>query len=136
MHQLTGDYDAAAGTVAQAIELFRDLGSRHGLAMALNTGGELAARTSAAEEARRYHSEALAIARELGARPVEARALAGVGRSLLHRDPAEAAGYLRDALAIFRQVGFPGRAGGPGHAGRIRPVNVAGHLARRAASRR
>jgi hypothetical protein len=42
---------------------------------------------------------------------VEARALAGIGRSLLHRDPAEAAGYLRDALAIFRQVGSPAAQG-------------------------
>ena len=55
--------------MAQAIELFRDLGSRHGLAMALNTGGELAARTSAAEEARRYHSEALAIAKKAARAP-------------------------------------------------------------------
>ena len=51
--------------------------------------------------------EALAIARELGAPPVLARALAGIGRSLLPDNPAEAAGYLRDALAIFRQVGSP-----------------------------
>jgi len=111
LQQRTGDYPAAATSVAEAIELFRDLGSRHGLAMALNSRGELSARTSATEEARRYHSEALAIARELGARPVEARALAGIGRSLLHRDAAEAAGYLRDALAIFQQIGSPDAQG-------------------------
>jgi tetratricopeptide (TPR) repeat protein/transcriptional regulator with XRE-family HTH domain len=107
VQQLTGDYPAAAASVAEAIELFRDLGSRHGLAMALNSRGELSARTSAAEEARHYHGQALAIARELGARPVQARALAGIGRSMLSGSPAEAAGYLRDALAIFRQVGSP-----------------------------
>jgi tetratricopeptide (TPR) repeat protein/transcriptional regulator with XRE-family HTH domain len=107
VQQLTGDYPAAAASTAEAIELFRDLGSRHGLAMALNSRGELSARTSAAEEARRYHREALAIARELGAPPVEARSLAGIGRSLLPGSPAEAAGYLRDALAIFQRVGSP-----------------------------
>ena len=107
VQQLTGEYPAAADSVAEAIELFRDLGSRHGLAMSLNSRGELSARTSAAEEARRYHGQALAIARELGARPVQARALAGIGRSLLPGNPAEAAGYLRDALAILRQVGSP-----------------------------
>jgi tetratricopeptide (TPR) repeat protein/transcriptional regulator with XRE-family HTH domain len=111
VQQLTGEYAAAAATTAEAIELFRDLGSRHGLAMALNSRGELSARTSAAEEARRYHREALAIARELGAAPVEARSLAGIGRSLLPGSPAEAAGYLRDALAIFQRVGSPDAQG-------------------------
>jgi hypothetical protein len=42
---------------------------------------------------------------------VEARALAGIGRSLLDRDPAEAAGYLRDALAIFQRIGSPAAQG-------------------------
>jgi tetratricopeptide (TPR) repeat protein/transcriptional regulator with XRE-family HTH domain len=111
VQQLTGDYAAAAASTAEAIELFRDLGSRHGLAMALNSRGELSARTSAGEEARRYHREALAIARELGAAPLEARSLAGIGRSLLPGSPAEAAGYLRDALAIFRRVGSPDAQG-------------------------
>jgi tetratricopeptide (TPR) repeat protein/transcriptional regulator with XRE-family HTH domain len=111
VQQMTGDYPAAAATVAEAIGLFRDLGSRHGLAMALNSRGELSARTSATEEALRYHHEALAIARELGAVPLEARSLAGIGRSLLPGNPAEAAGYLRDALAIFQRVGSPDARG-------------------------
>jgi tetratricopeptide (TPR) repeat protein/transcriptional regulator with XRE-family HTH domain len=111
VQQETGDYPAAAASVAEAIELFRDLGNRHAVAMALNSRGELSARTSATEEARRYHTEALAIARDLGAPPVQARALAGIGRSLLPGNPAEAAGYLRDALAIFQQVGSPDAQG-------------------------
>jgi tetratricopeptide (TPR) repeat protein/transcriptional regulator with XRE-family HTH domain len=111
VQQETGDYPAAAASVAEAIELFRDLGSRHSLARALNSRGELSARTSATEEARRCHTEALAIARELGAPPVQARALGGIGRSLLPGHPAEAAGYLRDALAIFQQVGSPDAQG-------------------------
>ena len=57
--------------------------------------------------ARSYHSQALAIAREIGAPPEEARALAGIGMSLLPSSPAEAAGYLRDALAIFQRIGSP-----------------------------
>jgi hypothetical protein len=97
--------------VAEAIELFRDLGSRHDLAMALNSLGELSSRTSAPQEARSHHREALALARELGAPLEEARALEGIGRSLLHQDPAEAAARLRQALGIYQNIGAP-RAGG------------------------
>jgi hypothetical protein len=60
---LTGEYPAAAASVAEAIELFRDLGSRHDLAVALNSLGELSLRTSATQDARSHHSQALAIAR-------------------------------------------------------------------------
>lgn len=61
----------------------------------------------AAREAQGHHAEALAIARELGTPAEEARALEGMGRSLLHRDPAEATTLLRQALAIYRKIGTP-----------------------------
>jgi tetratricopeptide (TPR) repeat protein/DNA-binding XRE family transcriptional regulator len=107
-HQLTGDYPAATACLAEALELFRDLGDRHGLSKALNSLGELSLRTSAALEARSHHAEALAIARELGTPGEQARALEGIGRSLLYRDPAEAAAYLRQALEIYQKIGAPG----------------------------
>jgi hypothetical protein len=94
--------------VAEAMELFRDLGDRHGLAKALNSLGELSMRTSAAQEARSHHAEALAIARELDTPAEQARALEGIGRSLVHRDPAEAAAHLRQALEIYQKIGAPG----------------------------
>ena len=108
VHQLTGDYLAATACLAEAIELFGELGDRHGLAKALNSLGELSLRTSAPLEARSHHAEALAIARELGTPGEQARALEGTGRSLLHRDPAEAAAYLRQALEIYQKIGAPG----------------------------
>jgi tetratricopeptide (TPR) repeat protein/transcriptional regulator with XRE-family HTH domain len=107
VHQLTGDYPAATVCLAEAIELFRDLGDRHGLAKALNSLGELSLRTSAPQESRNHHAEALAIARELGTPGEQARALEGTGRSILHRDPAEAAAHLRQALEIYQQIGAP-----------------------------
>jgi tetratricopeptide (TPR) repeat protein/transcriptional regulator with XRE-family HTH domain len=107
LHQLTGDYAAAAASSAAAIELFRDLGGRSGLAKALNSLGELSLRTSAADEAARHFGQALAISRELGTPSEEARALEGIGRSLLGRDPAEAATRLRQALAIYQRIGVP-----------------------------
>ena len=87
--------------------MFRDLGDRHGLAKALNSLGELSLRTSAAEESQGQHAQALAIARELGTPGEQARALEGIGRSLLHRAPAEAAAHLREALEIYQKIGAP-----------------------------
>ncbi|HEY2263143.1 MAG TPA: tetratricopeptide repeat protein [Streptosporangiaceae bacterium] len=107
VHQLTGDYQAAAACLAEALTLFRDLGNRHGVIKALNNLGELALRTSATQEAQSRHAEALAIARELGTPDEQARALEGIGRSLLPRDPAEAAAYLRQALEIYQKIGAP-----------------------------
>ncbi len=107
LHQATGDYPAAAASSAAAIELFRDLGDRSGLAKALNSLGELALCTSAPDEAARHCGHALAISRELGTPHEEARALEGIGRSLLSRDPAEAAARLRQALAIYQRIGVP-----------------------------
>jgi tetratricopeptide (TPR) repeat protein/DNA-binding XRE family transcriptional regulator len=107
VHLAASDYRAAAGILNQALQVDRDLGHRHGEAVTLNSLGELSARTSAAGEARSYHSQALTITREIGAHPEEARALAGIGMSLLPSRPAEATGYLRDALAIFQRIGSP-----------------------------
>jgi tetratricopeptide (TPR) repeat protein/transcriptional regulator with XRE-family HTH domain len=107
VQRLTGDYPAAIRCEHQALELFRDLGDRHGLAKVLNSHGELSLRTSAAQQSRIQHAEALAIASELGTPGEQARALEGIGRSLLHRDPPEAAAHLRQALEIYQQIGAP-----------------------------
>ena len=88
--------------------MFRDLGDRSGLAKALNSLGELSLRSSAPQEARSHHAEALAIARELDTSAEQARALEGIGHSLLHQDPAEAAVHLRQALEIYQNIGVPG----------------------------
>jgi tetratricopeptide (TPR) repeat protein/transcriptional regulator with XRE-family HTH domain len=106
--QLTsGDYAEAAATTRQALQLVRDLGSRHGEAKALNSLGQVLTRTSLMSEARQQHQQALAIARDLGAPIQEACALEGIGESLLHEDPAGAATFLREALAIYERIGTP-----------------------------
>jgi tetratricopeptide (TPR) repeat protein len=108
VHQLAGDYPAATACLAEALGLVRDLGDRHTLSKVLNSLGELSLRTSAAVAAQGQHAEALAIARELGTPAEEARALEGMGRSLLHGDPGEAAAMLRQALEIYQKIGAPG----------------------------
>jgi tetratricopeptide (TPR) repeat protein/transcriptional regulator with XRE-family HTH domain len=105
--QAAGDYAAAAASLGQALTLHRGLGSRHGEVKALNGLGELSTAAGSYKQARDQHGQALAIARELGAAAEEAAALAGIGRSLLPGRPAEAAGHLRQALAIYQRIGAP-----------------------------
>ncbi|HUA31062.1 MAG TPA: tetratricopeptide repeat protein [Streptosporangiaceae bacterium] len=107
VQQTAGDYPAAAGSLGQALRLDRELGSRHGEVKTLNGLGDLSAAAGANEQARDQYGQALAIARELGAAAEEAAALAGIGRSLLPGQPAEAAGHLRQALAIYQRIGSP-----------------------------
>ena len=74
----------------------------------LNSLGELASRTSATGQARDHHGQALAIARQIGAPPEEARALEGIGHSHLHDgNPRQAAAHLRQALTIYQRIGAP-----------------------------
>ena len=84
VHQLTGDYPAAAASHQQALKLFCDLGARLGQAETLNNLGQLATRTSATPQARDRHTHALAIARDLGVPLEQARALEGIADSHLH----------------------------------------------------
>lgn len=94
--------------ICGALVLFRDLGNKLGQAGALNRFGELASRTLATDHARQRHTQALAIARDLGALPEEGRALEGPGRVCLQDgDPGEAAVHLTQALKIYQRIGAP-----------------------------
>jgi tetratricopeptide (TPR) repeat protein len=88
--------------------LFRDPGYLLGQAEALNRLGELATRTADTPQAREYHAQALAIARDLGAAPEEARALEGLGQAHL-QDGSRGQGtaHLRRALTIYKRIGAP-----------------------------
>jgi hypothetical protein len=66
--QLTGDYQAVAASQQRALQLFRDLGNQLGQAEALNKLGELATQTQATSKTGDQHTQAMAIARDLGAR--------------------------------------------------------------------
>jgi hypothetical protein len=75
----------------------------------LNSLGELASRTSPTGQARNHHSQALAIARQIGAPLEEARALEGIGTSHLQDgNPGEATALLRQALAVYQRIESPG----------------------------
>jgi hypothetical protein len=73
-----------------------------------NCLGELASRTADGRQARDHHARALAIARDLGTPPEEARALEGIGHSHLRDgNPTQAAAPLRNALALYQRIGSP-----------------------------
>ena len=92
----------------QALALFGDLGNLLGQAEALNRLGELSLRTSATVQAHDQHTRALTIARDISAAPEEARALEGIGNSLLQDgNPGRAAAHLRQALTIYQRIGAP-----------------------------
>jgi tetratricopeptide (TPR) repeat protein len=107
VQQLSGDYPAAAASHQQALALCPD-SDRGGQAETLNCLGELASRTPDGRQARDYHARALAIAREIGILPEEARALQGIGRSHLDDGHAsEGTAYLGQALTIYQRIEAP-----------------------------
>ena len=67
---------------------------------------------TATGQARERYARALAIARDLGVLPENARALEGMGNSHLQDgNPGRAAEYLRQALAIYQRIGHVPAAG-------------------------
>ncbi|PYM92439.1 MAG: hypothetical protein DME04_15475 [Candidatus Rokuibacteriota bacterium] len=94
-----GRLDDASRTAAEALELARKQGERGWEAWTLRLLGELDCERSAADAATRY-GEALALAVELGMRPLQAhcrRGLAGV---------IQARSELSAAIALYREMGM------------------------------
>jgi tetratricopeptide (TPR) repeat protein/transcriptional regulator with XRE-family HTH domain len=105
--QLAGDYAAASTNCQRALALVRDIGDKYGQAEALNSLGELS-RFASPQQAHDYHSQALAIARELGVPLEEARALEGIGRCHLQDGhPDEGTAHLQQALTIYQRIKAP-----------------------------
>jgi tetratricopeptide (TPR) repeat protein/transcriptional regulator with XRE-family HTH domain len=120
--RLTGDYAAAAQALEQAVDIYRQFGDRTGRGMALNEKGTLHLVTGDLTLAAGCHQEALEIARAIDSSWEEAHALAGLGRCALASDRAvEGETGLREALAIFQQIGAPEAAGVAAELGALTP---------------
>ena len=79
-----------------------------GQAEALNRLGELATRTSATGQARDQHTRALAIARDIGAAPEQARALDRIAQAHIQDgNLSEGTAHLRLALTIYQRINSP-----------------------------
>jgi tetratricopeptide (TPR) repeat protein len=111
-----GALDAARGRTGAAVETFerslamhRDIGDRHGQAWALNSLGEVMLAAGRPAEAVRLHTEAHEFAVEIEARDEQARAEAGLGRTV--SDAAEARRRLERALDLYTELGMPDAEG-------------------------
>jgi tetratricopeptide (TPR) repeat protein len=102
----TGDYPAAAASLARALALYRDTGDQPGQADALNQLGFMHRLTGDYPAAAARHRQALALARSTSNRLREAVALIGLGAlQQLTGDHPAAAARLQRALALFGDLG-------------------------------
>jgi tetratricopeptide (TPR) repeat protein/transcriptional regulator with XRE-family HTH domain len=102
----TGDYPAAAESLAQAVALYADIGDRAGQAYALSQLGWVHVSTGNYQAAIASHEQALALARDSGDRRAEACALQCLSYAQQAiGDYTAAAANLADALALYRSLG-------------------------------
>jgi tetratricopeptide (TPR) repeat protein/transcriptional regulator with XRE-family HTH domain len=103
LHTLSGDYRAAAASVAGAVALYDSLGDRPDHVYALNQLGFVQVLTGDYPAATASHQQAMAIAQGLGDRLAEAVTLnyLGLAQQMTGDCPASAAN-LAHALALYR----------------------------------
>ena len=98
-----GDVDRAAALQTEALELFRGLGDRRGVARALQELGWVAWVRGDPGRAVALLEEGMGLARGLGDRRIVAWALAGLGAVAMDRGELDRAAALHEeALALFR----------------------------------
>jgi tetratricopeptide (TPR) repeat protein/transcriptional regulator with XRE-family HTH domain len=102
----TGDYPAAAASLAQALELYRDAGDQPGQAWTLDQLSMVSTLTGDYPAAAASCQQALALFRDIGDLPGQAWTLNGLGllQQLTGDHPAAAASQ-QQALALFRDIG-------------------------------
>ncbi|MFG3025931.1 cyclophane-containing RiPP biosynthesis TPR protein HaaT [Streptomyces sp. NPDC048254] len=106
-----GDRDGAVEAFEQSLGILRELGDRCGEAEVLNHWGTLLRTTDDPRAARRLFERALVTAQAIHCPLEEARALEGAGRCDRMIDgPGRAGRSLREALAIYRELGVTASA--------------------------
>ena len=104
----TGNTDAAAVSLQQALELYRELGDRAGEGEALIHLGDIAAGSANSAHARDCYEHARVVAADIAAPSLEAHALEGI--SQCHRrdgQTGQATAALQAALEIYQRIGSP-----------------------------
>jgi tetratricopeptide (TPR) repeat protein len=100
------DLPVAGQALGESLALYRDLGNCSGKPAALNEMGALHRLRGDLDQAACCHRRALELARQVDSRWDEAHARAGLGRCALDAGRGQdAAGRLRQALAIFKRMG-------------------------------
>jgi tetratricopeptide (TPR) repeat protein len=105
-YALAGRDDEALSLVASAVEEFRRRQRHRWPALILLCAGTTCLRAGRIDEATSHAREALALARLLGARGSEARALCLAGDVASTGGGEGAAGYYREALALASELGM------------------------------
>jgi tetratricopeptide (TPR) repeat protein/transcriptional regulator with XRE-family HTH domain len=105
---LTGAHSEATASLTEAFDIHERTGNQRGRAETLNRFGALMLDASRHEKALDHYAQALCLARDGGIALEEARALEGIGRSLVRtHHTGEGSAHLRHALAIYRRLGVP-----------------------------
>jgi predicted ATPase/DNA-binding CsgD family transcriptional regulator len=104
---LAFDFPTAAEAGAQSLTMLRELDDKPGIVQALTSLGFIAAPLAAPDSGRRYLTEAVALAGELGDESAQAYALALIGRAAINRpaDRPSARVAVRRAVEISRRCG-------------------------------
>ncbi len=99
-------YSQAAGSLEQALRLFREIGDRLGEGLALTNLASGECRQGRYLKAAEQGRQALALFREISDRRGEAHALNGLGLVAWRQGRyPQAAGYFRQAMALFQDAG-------------------------------
>jgi len=100
-----GDYARATALLAEALDLWREVGDTDGMATSLNSLGNVAYRQGNYDAATGLYREALSLRRQVGDMQGESVALGNLGRVALQRgDAAQAFTLLEETLALKRRV--------------------------------
>ncbi len=102
-----GDLEATAASYRRLLDTHRQRGDRKGEALALTSLAVNVRNLGDDAQARRYFEQALALYRELGATAQIAGTLSNLAGVLAGDDPERARGLLREARALFLDVGQP-----------------------------
>jgi tetratricopeptide (TPR) repeat protein len=110
-----GRYAQAADHLQQGLSLFRQAGDKSGEADALNGLGELSLAESQPDNARGWHTCALALADHIGEKYEQARAHDGLAAAhCAAGDLGQSREHWQAALALYADLGVP-------EAARLRP---------------
>jgi predicted ATPase/class 3 adenylate cyclase len=106
MMRYQGNYPKSLSFYQEALDLFREVGDKQGMAWALNDMGIVAWRQKDADAMVKFHEEALAIKREIGDERDIATSTANLAEGLRWQGDIERAGVLlEECMEIGRRVG-------------------------------
>ena len=103
---LQGDNKSARPFLEESLAIRRELGDKLGIAVTLNTLGEVARAEGDYAKARSLYEESTALAREIGTQEIISANLTNLGAVAYHEgDFASARSFYMEALAITQELG-------------------------------